>query len=268
MKKILMTFLMSIVAFMAISSTCSIGVGVTQTNYTIPCDTLYVYGTLRYTDAVVTITDKIIYIEPGGELLLERNGSIEIILINSDIIINGSLQLINNPGFGCNKTVIIGNYTIECDELSSISGSLHVYVFGFGLPVELISFGAKSKQSFIQLDWITATEINNEGFEIQRSVDGENFTSIGWVYGNGSTTEIIEYKFKDNEPMQGINYYRLKQIDFDGQYEYSNIVSATINSDKSKFEIYDLMGRKIDSINSTGIYIKKYVDGTLEFIMK
>lgn len=97
------------------------------------------------------------------------------------------------------------------------------------LPVELLEFKATPiSNERIQLHWETATEINNEGFEVQRSTDGISFETIGWVEGNGNSTIMHSYYSDDTEPYSGINYYRLKQVDFDGQYEYSNIVAARI----------------------------------------
>ena len=142
---------------------------------------------------------------------------------------------------------------IEFDECPSI------------LPVELKEFKIRKENENIILNWITATEINNDGFEVQRSVDGINFTKIGWVEGRGNSSFDTYYQYRDVELLDiNVVYYRLKQIDFDGQYEYSKIVSATFKTDKSKYVVYDLMGRKVDSIKSTGVYIKKYTDGTTE----
>ncbi len=94
------------------------------------------------------------------------------------------------------------------------------------LPVELISFTADAQEQTVQLVWETATEINNDYFEVQRSVDGINFKKIGEVAGNGNTVEVIRYEFVDQMPVSGISYYQLKQVDFDGAHEYSDKISA------------------------------------------
>ena len=110
------------------------------------------------------------------------------------------------------------------------------------LPVELIYFKGKSTTEGSLLTWQTATEENNEGFEIQHSTNGRDWENIGFVLGNGTTQEIQNYQFIDQNPKSGINYYRLKQMDlptgqaglptgqagFDGQFEYSQIVNITI----------------------------------------
>ncbi len=98
------------------------------------------------------------------------------------------------------------------------------------LPVELISLKAfPVNNEFIRVAWTTATEINNKQFDVLRSEDGLNFFKIGEVAGNGTTTEIKNYTFDDKNVLPNITYYyRLNQIDFDGEEELSNIVSAAI----------------------------------------
>jgi len=97
------------------------------------------------------------------------------------------------------------------------------------LPVELLSFNANEIEFEVILNWITASELNNDYFEVERSVDGLEFTVIGEISGYGTTTEAQQYEFIDSNPEYGINYYRLRQVDFDGQYAYSWIVKAIVN---------------------------------------
>ncbi|MEO1263956.1 MAG: T9SS type A sorting domain-containing protein [Bacteroidota bacterium] len=99
-----------------------------------------------------------------------------------------------------------------------------------GLPVELVSFKGKVEQNSIHLTWETATEKNNEGFDIQRSVDGSKWQNIGFVAGRGTTTDLQDYTFIDDRPLNGTNYYRLKQVDFDWAVDFSNIVSVDFSS--------------------------------------
>ncbi len=105
---------------------------------------------------------------------------------------------------------------------------------GNALPVKLISMEAAAVKSAIDVEWVTATEIDNKGFEVERSIDGKSFEKIGWVDGNGSTTEKIAYKFQDKEVKPNvIYYYRLNQIDFDGKNERSPIASAVIKNEEA-----------------------------------
>jgi photosystem II stability/assembly factor-like uncharacterized protein len=96
----------------------------------------------------------------------------------------------------------------------------------FFVPVELTSFTANVSENEIILNWTTATELNNNGFEIEKSTDNENFTKIGFVPGFGTTSDSHTYDFIISEFSSGIQYYRLKQIDFDGSYTYTNSVEV------------------------------------------
>jgi len=92
------------------------------------------------------------------------------------------------------------------------------------LPVDLLSFSAIAVDNKrTQLDWKTASEENNDYFEMQRSIDGRNFEAIGEESGIGTSSEIQNYKHWDEAPFVGKNYYRLKQVDFDGNFEYSEV---------------------------------------------
>ena len=103
------------------------------------------------------------------------------------------------------------------------------------LPIELASFEATKRTDAVELNWTTLSEENNEGFYIERSTNRTDFEQIHFEKGNGNTVEQVDYSFTDERPLDGVNYYRLKQIDFDGAFEYSDIVSvdfkgqATIN---------------------------------------
>jgi len=91
------------------------------------------------------------------------------------------------------------------------------------LPVEYLHVKATAKQHKTYVEWATASEENNAGFEIQRSRTGDNWEKIGWVDGNGSTSERNDYILVDHRPFLGSNYYRLKQVDHNGKEEYSRI---------------------------------------------
>ncbi len=96
------------------------------------------------------------------------------------------------------------------------------------LPVELVAFDSRIDGNNVDLRWITATELNNKGFEIQRrSTDGE-YEVLGFVAGKGTTTSPTGYTFRDVVEKPGKYTYRLKQVDFDGTYEYSKAVEVEI----------------------------------------
>jgi hypothetical protein len=110
--------------------------------------------------------------------------------------------------------------------------NVKISVYSGVIPVELVSFTSSIINNTVGLNWITATELNNSGFEIQRTRHTErsrsvaDWESIGFVNGNGTSTEVHNYSFVDSNPVTGISYYRLKQIDFDGSYEYSSIAEV------------------------------------------
>lgn len=99
------------------------------------------------------------------------------------------------------------------------------------LPVELVSFTGSSASTGVILNWSTASEINNHGFEIQKSTDGETFSTIGFVQGAGTSTEVKEYTFLDDADYSGHTavYYRLKQLDFNGNFEFSSVLEVKID---------------------------------------
>jgi len=120
------------------------------------------------------------------------------------------------------STVMIGAQ--ENDGTGISAGHTRVFNLSISLPVELINFWGEKKDNSIHLCWETASEQNNEGFHIERSDDGQNWITIGYKPGNGTTSNLSEYKFVDTNPQNGTNLYRLKQEDFSGTYEYSNII--------------------------------------------
>jgi hypothetical protein len=94
------------------------------------------------------------------------------------------------------------------------------------IPVELISFNLKLAGNNVDLTWETASEINNRGFEIERSTNNITYSKIGYVKGAGTSVEKNSYSFRDKNPGSGKFYYRLKQLDYDGSFEYSNVLIA------------------------------------------
>jgi hypothetical protein len=93
------------------------------------------------------------------------------------------------------------------------------------LPVEFIAFTGVALDEQNLLNWSTATETNNQFFYIERSDDGVNFTTIGRKDGAGTTSMIHHYAFDDYSPIEGTNYYRLRQVDYNGSVMYSNIIA-------------------------------------------
>lgn len=116
--------------------------------------------------------------------------------------------------------------TVYADN-ESHQGSASVYVEdGCPLPVELVEFIGTSTHEGVLLNWRTASELNNDRYEIMRSLDGKTFELIETVTGNGTSNIPHSYQFLDRSVLSGIYYYRLRQVDYDGQFSLSKIISV------------------------------------------
>lgn len=107
------------------------------------------------------------------------------------------------------------------------SGTI-IVTYSWFLPVELISFNASITQNKVQLNWETATELNNNGFEVQRKLENSDWITIGFVQGKGTTSEPTSYSYSDDvsDFISNKIYYRLKQIDYNGNYEFSDEIEV------------------------------------------
>lgn len=125
-------------------------------------------------------------------------------------------------------------------------------------PIELLSFTGKSQGTENFLTWITTSETNNAGFQVQRSSDAEMFEDLEFVVGNGTTKAQQRYDFRDRYPLPSLNYYRLKQIDINGNFTYSNILrmkdelvkTITTHPNPSK-GVYYIVGKEIPHLETT-----------------
>ncbi|WP_190277555.1 T9SS type A sorting domain-containing protein [Adhaeribacter rhizoryzae] len=102
------------------------------------------------------------------------------------------------------------------------------------LPVTLVSFSGKYEQGQVLLNWVTASEKNNSYFAVERSHDGNIFNEIGRQAGAGTSIQVTRYAFRDAKASAGVHYYRLKQVDFDGTFEYSKTIAVTVTNQKSE----------------------------------
>lgn len=131
---------------------------------------------------------------------------------------------------------------VNNNTLTSSAGIKEFSFFGGGmgvpLPVTLVGFDAACTGTEVVINWQTALELNNDYFTIERAADGVNFTPIAQIQGAGNSTTLLNYTFKDREPLEGINYYRLKQTDYDGQFEYFNTVAAGCAATAAEVNVY------------------------------
>ena len=106
------------------------------------------------------------------------------------------------------------------------------------LPVKLLNFNGEASKNKILLQWQTLTEINNKGFEIQKSTNGRTWEKLVFVEGHGNSIELQKYQSFDMNPENGLNYYRLKQIDFNEHYSHSQIVSIDYLEPNSHLTVF------------------------------
>jgi len=97
-----------------------------------------------------------------------------------------------------------------------------------GLPIRLLSFDAKAKGDEIYISWSTMSETNNDYFLVEKSPDGVDFEELSKINSKGDSKSLQEYSCIDQNPYNGINYFRLKQVDFDGKSQYSKIISVVV----------------------------------------
>ena len=159
---------------------------------------------------------------------------------------------VNNPYSGGSYAITTENANPWCDDFfpnydlwfrASVDGAL---------PVKLSYFNAALDESErqVELNWQTDSEQNNSGFEIQKSIDAQNWETIGFVPGKGTTSYSTEYQYIDHIPFPGDNYYQLKQIDFDGQFDFSSIEQIHFAADPSQLmSIYPNPSRGYFTVN-------------------
>ncbi|RYE12418.1 MAG: T9SS type A sorting domain-containing protein, partial [Sphingobacteriales bacterium] len=135
-------------------------------------------------------------------------------LATDEILEQASYKAVRTSG-GC-PALTSAEVLIEC-ELSP-------------LPVKLVSFKASLQKDEVLVSWVTASEIDNDYFEVEKSLDGKNFEAIGKIAGKGTDFGRNSYSFTDNRPAAGINYYRLRQVDLDGKFTLSHIAAVQLNS--------------------------------------
>jgi hypothetical protein len=137
---------------------------------------------------------------------------------------------IGNPGLNANGglgRINASNYALRQGiAFTPVHGQFGIGLLIGPLPIELINFTANCREPNVELNWSTASELNNDFFTLERSIDAINFNPIGNVDGAGTSNSILNYQFTDNSPLSQQSYYRLKQTDFDGQFEYSDIVTS------------------------------------------
>ena len=171
---------------------------------------LYVYGELNFTNGnkLSLPCNSIVFVMPGALIRKITSGG------GNSTLIEICSQILWNAGMG------------------DLTGPDTLYIPA-PLPISLLHFNAQPNGSKVDVTWITASEINNDFFTIEKSTDGADFTPIAVVDGAGNSSSALNYFYPDYNPVHGVSYYRLKQTDFDGQYSYSPVVMVIYSGEYS-----------------------------------
>ncbi len=125
------------------------------------------------------------------------------------------------------------------------------------LPVELLSFDAKSDNNAVNISWETASEKNCDYFSVERSQDGNSFSEVAQAKGAGNSSVILSYQATDTDPFNGLSYYRLKEADFNGKLFFSNIIPVEFNPGVSTLNVYPTLSSGDFTISVSGEKGKK-----------
>ncbi len=238
-------------------------------------NTLTITGDLTFNNNSTVLVNNGGCIHVQGDLLNKNNsGDIDIF---GTLIVDGDFT--NGEGSGMGAIISVGStgsITIGgmCDNPGTVENDTDSFTGceNVILPVELVDFRGTATPDGNLLQWETASERNNDFFEIQRSLTAANWEAIAVVEGNGDSDQFISYKYLDRNPLPGRNFYRLRQVDFDGVFEFSYIISVVtgdipqlqvqsyfpnptaqyltisylVNKDRPlEYEVYDQFGRFI-----------------------
>jgi hypothetical protein len=215
---------------------------------------------------VVTIENGL-QVNAGADQVIESDASATLagIILGS----TSSFEWVGGNGsFIPGTTTLNTVYTPSADEISN--GSVTLFLTATGncsivtdtiiititspTPVALIEFKGVTTTQGNRLNWSTSSEQNNAGFEVQRSLDGQRFTTIGFVKSaslNGNSQQILAYQFMDVNPASGTNYYRLKQIDLDQKFSLSRVIALQIKPTAIKLSVQIYPNPTVSNVNLT-----------------
>ena len=192
-----------------------------------------------------------------GDAVLDRLGGAVAISADGTIIAVGAVG--NNAG-GTN------------------AGQTKVFNFPVALPVNLLTFTATPTAKATQLNWSTAGETENGGFSVEHATDATNWRTVGYVAGVGTSEAAASYGFQHDGPAAGTNYYRLKQMDFDGTFAYSNVVTVQFSGAAERLLVYPnpapaaapvsivlpegFAGAPVQLFSAQGQLLREYASGT------
>ncbi|MBL4592913.1 MAG: T9SS type A sorting domain-containing protein [Flavobacteriales bacterium] len=185
-------------------------------------------------------------------------------LVFSSDIPSTNVTLNTAPGNG-------GNNCLSCDPAGGGEGTDGDGIVGLlvgPLPIDLISFEANANEDRVDLKRITASEINNDFFTIEKSVDAKNWEEVVITAGAGNSNQILEYFETDYEPLTDISYYRLKQTDFDGQFSYSNVVPVKFVKDNTDGGVLNLFPSPVSVGETVHVEFKNIFESELLVVLR
>ncbi|GAB4500228.1 MAG: hypothetical protein OHK0019_38360 [Saprospiraceae bacterium] len=173
----------------------------------------------------------------GGQLIIDFNSSLTSIIGLGDFTVTGPVTILENTLLSeceaqgiCDYLEILANPATIGQNDPGCNNRNQIELACALLPVELLFFNGTEQNGEVLLRWQTASEENNDYFQMEHSTDGSHFQPIGKVAGRGTTTVPHKYSFRHTRPTAGANYYRFKQVDFDGKFSYSPIVHVEIGA--------------------------------------
>lgn len=188
--------------------------------------------------------------------------------VSENVFGNGWLQEMNVVA-GQTYLILVDNFTTNNGFQISFGGTSTLDCTT--LPIELVSFDGYNYNTYNYITWVCASELNNDYFRLERSTDAVTWTQVAIVDGAGTANVGTFYSHKDYSFEKGVyNYYRLTQVDFNGQEEtFSIIVVNNINlSEKKVIRVVNMMGEEVDPNIADGILIYYYSDGTHQKVCK
>lgn len=184
-----------------------------------------------FDEATVALSDSVIAIDETYQIIVEIDFGATT-TVNMWVNPTDGSPNLSTPDASASSTEDLGfwNIVLYFDALGTGHGGFDEFVFsdnlGIVLPVTYTDFYAETRNEYIKLLWSTATEKSNDRFIVQHSRNGTDWENAGIVPGNGDSNELIDYSFEDHYPLSGLNYYRLIQVDYNGERNVSKIIRA------------------------------------------
>lgn len=164
--------------------------------------------------------------------------------------------------------MVIDNWSVSGDPFDlTWGGTAGLDCTTVPLPVELLDFTVSNQKTHNLLEWSTASEKNNDYFQIKHSIDGQNWQTIGEIKGAGTTTSKQYYSSMHNDYPSKINYYRLIQVDYDGTVNKHKIISIDNSEDRYLVKKVNSLGQQVDD-DYKGVVFEYYSDGSTRKVMQ